>query len=165
VTPLAEACADPCRASRRVGCPDESTVLVCHQPNRHPGDHYDASEHMWWQWAELADEPPLAISIQVKDPAHFGREIMRVLRAYEAAAKIPIMDKLPEWEADLLHQQGREMVIADAAAILRDPASDRMQWLTLGYPSGEALAHYLEQDANDRLRVAVADQIVKKARK
>lgn len=41
--------AKPCLASIRFGCPDEPSVLVCHQPHPHPGlNHYDAGERIWW---------------------------------------------------------------------------------------------------------------------
>ena len=47
----------PCRASRRLGCPDTPAVLVCHQPSPHPGlNHYDAMEHLWWErYFRMAD--------------------------------------------------------------------------------------------------------------
>ena len=53
---------ESCRASKRIGCPDSGTVLVCHEPSPHPGlNHYDAQEHVWW-WPTTGAEPELFTS-------------------------------------------------------------------------------------------------------
>ena len=50
---------EPCRASKRIGCPDCRTMLGCHQPSPHPGlNHYDAQEQIWWMAGDGA-EPEL----------------------------------------------------------------------------------------------------------
>lgn len=60
----------PCHASKRLGCPDCQTVLVCHQAYPHRGlNHYDAQEQVWWQNAGGA-EPELYRAATPGEPAH-----------------------------------------------------------------------------------------------
>lgn len=50
----------PCRASKRLGCPDTPAVLVCHRPAHEAAwDHYDAQEQVWWMDAGRWPEPEL----------------------------------------------------------------------------------------------------------
>lgn len=56
----------PCKATKRIGCPDCPTVLACYQPDPHPGlNHYDAQERVWWQHATA--EPTLYSEVAVSE--------------------------------------------------------------------------------------------------
>ena len=50
----------PCRATMRVGDPDDPSTVVCHRTaHADPdADHYDAAEQMWWR-PLTGDEPEL----------------------------------------------------------------------------------------------------------